>query len=188
VTSKITIEFRPQDKTTRVPPGMTIFNAANWIGLPIDSTCGGRGTCGKCKVRVLEGQAGITVADRKVFPDGELSEGWRLSCRAEVHVDTICEVPRLMGNPQAALMGFGRHVVLDPNLHKVLQEGVRFDHGAGPSAGGNPPTHALCQQSLADRSLSIDCQDQASLPGRRPLLEQPLDKTRYSSLVRSRNE
>jgi uncharacterized 2Fe-2S/4Fe-4S cluster protein (DUF4445 family) len=119
VSGKITIEFRPQDKTTRVPPGMSIFNAANWIGLPIDSTCGGRGTCGKCKVRVLEGMAGITVADRKVFSDGELGDGWRLSCRAEAHVDTICEVPRLMGNPQAALMGFGRHVVLEPNVHKI---------------------------------------------------------------------
>ncbi len=44
---KVSIEFRPHDKVTRVPPGMTIFNAANWIGLPIDSTCGAKGTCGQ---------------------------------------------------------------------------------------------------------------------------------------------
>jgi len=118
--SKITIAFQPQDKITRVPPGMTLFNAANWIGLAIDSTCGGRGTCGKCKVRILEGSSDITLADRKVFDEAELADGWRLSCRAEAHTDTRCEVPRLMGNPQAALMGFGRHVVLDPNVHKVF--------------------------------------------------------------------
>lgn len=117
--SKITIEFRPQDKTTHVPPGITIFNAANWIGLPIDSTCGGQGTCGKCKVKVLAGSGDITLADRKVFSNNELNEGWRLSCRAEAHSDTICEVPRLMGNPKAALMGMGRHVILDPNVHKI---------------------------------------------------------------------
>ncbi|MFW6070058.1 MAG: 2Fe-2S iron-sulfur cluster-binding protein, partial [bacterium] len=58
------MEFRPQDKVTRVPPGMTVFNAANWIGLAIDSTCGGRGTCGKCKVRILKGDLAITAADR----------------------------------------------------------------------------------------------------------------------------
>jgi len=123
--TKVTIEFRPHNKITRVPPGMTIFNAASWIGLPIDSTCGALGTCGKCKVRLLKGYNGTTAADRKAFSEDELDEGWRLSCRAEVQEDVICEVPRLMRNPKAALMGFGRHVVLSPNVHKVelkLQE------------------------------------------------------------------
>jgi len=98
---------------------MTLFNAANWIGLAIDSTCGARGTCGKCKVRILSGYNDITLADRKVFTEPELADGWRLSCRAEAYADVICDVPRLMGNPKAALMGFGRHVILDPNVHKV---------------------------------------------------------------------
>ena len=123
--TKVTIEFRPHNKITRVPPGMTIFNAASWIGLPIDSTCGALGTCGKCKVRLLQGYNGTTAADRKAFSEDELADGWRLSCRAEVQEDVICEVPRLMRNPKAALMGFGRHVVLSPNVHKVelkLQE------------------------------------------------------------------
>lgn len=121
-TAKITIEFRPHNKVTRVPPGMSIFNAANWIGLPIDSTCGGLGTCGKCKVRILYGSNGVTAADRKAFSEEELAAGWRLSCRAHADQDTVCEVPRLMGNPKAALMGFGRHVILNPNVHKVYLE------------------------------------------------------------------
>lgn len=117
--SKVSIEFRPHDKVTRVPPGMTLFNAANWIGLPIDSTCGAKGTCGKCRVRILRGHNGATAADRKVFTEAELTAGWRLSCRSEVHTDVICEVPRLMGNLKAALMGVDRHVVLDANVHKI---------------------------------------------------------------------
>ncbi|MCP5094865.1 MAG: 2Fe-2S iron-sulfur cluster binding domain-containing protein, partial [Chloroflexi bacterium] len=117
--TKVTINFKSHDKVTRVPPGMSIFNAANWIGLPIDSTCGARGTCGKCKVQILQGHNGSTAADQKVFSTKELADGWRLSCRAEVHQDVVCDVPRLMGNPKAALMGFGRHVILDPNVHKV---------------------------------------------------------------------
>ncbi|MEM7129724.1 MAG: ASKHA domain-containing protein [Chloroflexota bacterium] len=118
--SKISIEFRPHNKVTRVPPGMTLFNAANWIGLPIDSTCGAKGTCGKCKVRIIQGHNGATAADRKAFTDDELADGWRLSCRSEAHTDVICEVPRLMGNPKAALMGFDRHVILNANVHKIL--------------------------------------------------------------------
>ncbi len=118
-TSKISIEFRPHDKVTRVPPGMTIFNAANWIGLPIDSTCGAKGTCGKCKVRILRGHNGATAADRRIFTEEELADGWRLSCRSEAQEDVVCEVPRLMGNPKAALMGFDRHVILNANVHKI---------------------------------------------------------------------
>lgn len=117
--AKITVEFQPHNKVTRVPAGMTIFNAASWIGLPIDSTCGARGTCGKCKVRLLQGQDGTTAADRQTFTEEELAAGWRLSCRTQLHQDTVCEVPRLMGNPKAALMGFGRHVILNPNVHKL---------------------------------------------------------------------
>ena len=118
-TTKVSIEFRPHDKVTRVPPGMTLFNAANWIGLPIDSTCGAKGTCGKCKVRILRGHNGATAADRRIFSEPELADGWRLSCRSEAQSDVVCEVPRLMGNPKAALMGFGRHVILNANVHKI---------------------------------------------------------------------
>ncbi len=118
-TAKVSIEFRPHDKVTRVPPGMTIFNAANWIGLPIDSTCGAKGTCGKCKVRILHGHNGATAADRRIFTEKELADGWRLSCRSEANADVVCHVPRLMGNPKAALMGFDRHVILNANVHKI---------------------------------------------------------------------
>ena len=120
--TKITIEYQPHEKSARVPPGTSIFNGANWIGLPIDSACGGLGTCGKCKVRVIQGKLDVTPADRKVFSPDELDQGWRLSCRAEAYTDTICEAPRLMGNPKAALMGFGRHVLLNPNVHKRFLE------------------------------------------------------------------
>ena len=118
-TSKVSIEFRPHDKVTRVPPGMTIFNAANWIGLPIDSTCGAKGTCGKCKVRILQGENGATAADRRIFSEEELADGWRLSCRSEANSDVVCHVPRLMGNPKAALMGVDRHVILNANVYKI---------------------------------------------------------------------
>ena len=59
-----------------------MFNAAHWAGLPIESTCGGRGTCGKCSVQVLEGHFERTLADYRHLSDEQLDEGWRLSCQA----------------------------------------------------------------------------------------------------------
>jgi len=116
---KYSITFLPQNIVTHTPAGTTLFNAANWAGLPIDSTCGGRGTCGKCKVHLTHGAGDITEADHHYLSESELAAGWRLSCRAVVHSDCIAEVPRLMTSPKAALLGYGQHVILDPNVDKI---------------------------------------------------------------------
>ncbi len=122
IQKKLEVVYKPFDKATRVPPGTTLFSAAHWIGLPIDSTCGGRGTCGKCKVQVLEGGAEITTADRKQLRALELEAGWRLSCQAKVYQDTTVTVPELLRVPKAATMGVNRLVLLDPNVRKVFVE------------------------------------------------------------------
>ena len=122
IQKKLEITYRPYEKSTRIPPGTTLFSAAHWIGLPIDSTCGGRGTCGKCKVQVIQGGLETTAADRKQLRSNELEAGWRLSCQAKVYEDTICVVPELMRVPKAATMGVNRLVLLDPNVRKAYVE------------------------------------------------------------------
>jgi uncharacterized 2Fe-2S/4Fe-4S cluster protein (DUF4445 family) len=122
IQKKLEVTYRPFDKSTRVPPGTTLFSAAHWIGLPIDSTCGGRGTCGKCKVQIVEGAAALTPADHKQLEVRELDEGWRLSCQARVYEDTVVTVPQLLRTPKAATMGVNRLVILDPNVRKVYVE------------------------------------------------------------------
>ena len=120
--NKLEVTYEPFHRTTRVPPGTTLFSAAHWIGLPIDSTCGGRGTCGKCKVRVTSGIGDPETADHRQLRPSEIAEGWRLSCQARIHEDMTCEVPQLLRVPKAATMGLGRLVILDPNVRKVYFE------------------------------------------------------------------
>ena len=119
---KLEVRYLPFDRTTRVPPGTTLFSAAHWIGLPIDSTCGGRGTCGKCKVRVTSGRPDAEGADHRLLRPAEVADGWRLSCQARIYEDMTCEVPQLLRVPKAATMGLGRLVILDPNVRKVYLE------------------------------------------------------------------
>jgi uncharacterized 2Fe-2S/4Fe-4S cluster protein (DUF4445 family) len=119
---KLEVTYQPFDRTTRVPPGTTLFSAAHWIGLPIDSTCGGRGTCGKCKVRVLEGASEVSTADHRLLRKDEVENGWRLSCQARIYEDITCEVPQLLRVPKAATMGLSRLVIIDPNVRKVYLE------------------------------------------------------------------
>jgi uncharacterized 2Fe-2S/4Fe-4S cluster protein (DUF4445 family) len=110
---------------TRVPSGTTVFDAASWNGIAIDSTCGGHGTCKKCKVRVMDGAVGVSDLDPRAFSPDELGDGWRLACRAGAHDDLVVEVPPLQTRPKAALAGVGRHVILRPAVqkrHLVLDE------------------------------------------------------------------
>jgi uncharacterized 2Fe-2S/4Fe-4S cluster protein (DUF4445 family) len=124
---KLEVTYQPFDRTTRVPPGTTVFSAAHWIGLPIDSTCGGRGTCGKCKVRVLGADMEVTTADHRQLRKDEIEDGWRLSCQARIYEDLVCEVPQLLRVPKAATMGLSRLVIIDPNVRKVFLELVEPD-------------------------------------------------------------
>ncbi|MHB8468662.1 MAG: ASKHA domain-containing protein [Gaiellaceae bacterium] len=109
-------------KEARVPAGTTVFDAASWNGVAIDSTCGGHGTCKKCKVKVVSGDAGISPVDPRAFTTEELRNGWRLACRATAHEDLVLEVPPLQTRPKAALAGVGRHVILRPAVQKRYVE------------------------------------------------------------------
>jgi uncharacterized 2Fe-2S/4Fe-4S cluster protein (DUF4445 family) len=109
-------------KEARVPAGTTIFDAASWNGVAIDSTCGGHGTCKKCKVKVVSGDAPVSAVDPRAFSTEELRNGWRLACRAATHEDVVVEVPPLQTRPKAALAGVGRHVILRPAVQKRFVE------------------------------------------------------------------
>jgi len=109
-------------KEARVLAGTTIFDAASWNGVAIDSTCGGHGTCKKCKVKVVSGNAPISPVDPRAFTIEELKSGWRLACRANTLEDLTIEVPPLQTRPKAALVGVGRHVILRPAVQKRYVE------------------------------------------------------------------
>jgi uncharacterized 2Fe-2S/4Fe-4S cluster protein (DUF4445 family) len=109
-------------KEARVLAGTTIFDAASWNGVAIDSTCGGHGTCKKCKVKVISGHTPTTSVDPRAFTIEELKNGWRLACRAETREDLTIEVPPLQTRPKAALVGVGRHVILRPAVQKRYVE------------------------------------------------------------------
>ncbi len=119
--AKVEVTYLPSEKTVRVPEGTTLFNAAHWAGLPIESTCGGRGTCGKCSVKVLHGEAELSLADYRHLA-GKLEDGWRLSCQCPITGAMTVEVPRLMKMPKAATMGVNRFVLLEPNVVKLFLE------------------------------------------------------------------
>jgi uncharacterized 2Fe-2S/4Fe-4S cluster protein (DUF4445 family) len=115
---RVRLRFLPDGTEVRVPSGTPVFDAASWNGIAIDSTCGGYGTCKKCKVRVVKGEVPIGPIDPRAFTGEELRDGWRLACRAAAREDLVIEVPPLETRPKAALAGVGRHVILRPAVQK----------------------------------------------------------------------
>ena len=129
-TERARLRFEPEGAEVRVPNGTPVFDAASWNGIAIDSTCGGHGTCKKCKVRVREGELPVSSVDPRAFTADELRDGWRLACRAPAHGELVIEVPPLQTRPKAALAGVGRHVILRPSVqkrHLVLAEPTMED-------------------------------------------------------------
>ena len=121
-TGRVRLTFKPEGGEVRVPQGTTVFDAASWNGIAIDSTCGGHGTCRKCKVKVLDGDVPVDRLDPRAFQPDELRDGWRLACRAIARDDLQIEVPPLQTRPKAALVGVGRHVILRPAVQKRYLE------------------------------------------------------------------
>ena len=115
---RVQLRFLPDGAEVRVPSGTPVFDAASWNGIAIDSTCGGHGTCKKCKVRVMSGDMPVSSVDPRAFTGEELRDGWRLACRAQARGDLVVEVPPLQTRPKAALVGVGRHVILRPSVQK----------------------------------------------------------------------
>ncbi len=119
---RVDLRFEPSGRQVRVPAGVSVFDAASWNGIAIDSTCGGHGTCKKCKVRMADGAAAPSALDIRAFSPGELREGWRLACRVLAGKDARIEVPPLVTRPKAATVGVGRQVILRPAVQKRYVE------------------------------------------------------------------
>lgn len=85
------VNFLPSGTTVAVEEGTTLLKAAERAGVYLNSICGGEGTCGKCRVKILSGETREPAT--ALLSDEELAQGIRLACRSSVHSYLIVEVP-----------------------------------------------------------------------------------------------
>ena len=88
---KITINDDP-DKAIITPAGETLLNTLGAQHIFIPSACGGKGTCGVCKVSVVEGGGALLPTETSHVNRGEARHGVRLSCQVKVKQDMAIEV------------------------------------------------------------------------------------------------
>lgn len=103
--SKVRVNFQPSGRRGEVERGATLMKAAQQLGVDLEAICGGKGTCGKCKVRIEEGYfekdamdsrmshlSPLSPAERKFIKPGD-GPGTRLACSSHVLGDVKVFVP-----------------------------------------------------------------------------------------------
>jgi Na+-transporting NADH:ubiquinone oxidoreductase subunit F len=81
------------EKTIAVPVGSKLLNALGNAKLLVSSACGGKGTCGQCKVKVFEGGGALLATEASLINKREAAEGARLSCQVMVRQPMKIQVP-----------------------------------------------------------------------------------------------
>ncbi|MCF8357728.1 MAG: NADH:ubiquinone reductase (Na(+)-transporting) subunit F [Prolixibacteraceae bacterium] len=90
---EVTVDINDGEKTMKVEPGSTLLSTLSNNGLFLPSACGGGGTCGMCKCRVLEGGGTILPTETDFFTRREQQNNWRLGCQVKVKEDMKIQVP-----------------------------------------------------------------------------------------------
>jgi ferredoxin len=90
------IRFEPSRKSVRVPAGTSLLEAARRAGLPIASSCGADGVCGRCGLAILSGPTSTGVEserDREIKRRNRIDADLRLACRIAVSADLTVTAP-----------------------------------------------------------------------------------------------
>lgn len=109
----------------------------------MNASCGGRGSCGKCKIKLLQGTLEVTPPDRSIFTNAQIQEGYRLACKAYPHEDIHIMLIEKEEDEFEVLSFHGGETIEDKakNLTtKKITETLpfdfkRFDYGIGVDLG-----------------------------------------------------
>ncbi|NBM56320.1 NADH:ubiquinone reductase (Na(+)-transporting) subunit F [Proteus vulgaris] len=93
-TGDISVEVNGDpDKSFNAPAGDKLLNVLSNEGIFISSACGGGGSCGQCRVKVLEGGGDILPTELSHINKREAKEGCRLACQVNVKNNLKLELP-----------------------------------------------------------------------------------------------
>ena len=147
-----------------VPTGGTLISTLGEAGVHLPSACGGKGSCGQCKCRVVRGGGSILPTEVPHFTRKQIQEGWRLGCQVKVKEDLSLRLPESILNVKE----YECTVVSNRNVATFIKEfkvqlpageagapAERFDFVPGSYAQIKIPTFRIPYSSF-DKSLIGD--------------------------------
>ena len=103
--------------------GESILDVAKKANVAIDAPCSGNGSCGKCRVRLLDGN--VDAASSRHITDEALAEGWRLACVCKVSGAATLMVPDIASAYKSRMRVTDMSSRLEVKIFNDLQDGLR---------------------------------------------------------------
>ncbi|PIP41685.1 MAG: ferredoxin [Desulfobacterales bacterium CG23_combo_of_CG06-09_8_20_14_all_51_8] len=105
-TKEHTVVFQPDNKEVRVPEGATLLYAAQLGDVPLNASCNGKGSCGKCKLILESGTA--KSATTPLLTPAEKGKNYVLACQTTVHCDIVVRIPEETLEKKLKIAGMGK--------------------------------------------------------------------------------
>ncbi len=154
----VTITINGKDKVS-VPQGGSLLSTMAEQGIYLPSACGGKGSCGQCKVQVPAGGGEILDSEKGQFSRKQIKENWRLGCQCKVKSDMEIKVEdSVMGVKEWECTVIGnRNVATFIKEYKVaLPPGEHMDFEPGSYAQIKIPAFQIDYDKDFDKSLIGD--------------------------------
>ena len=87
------VTFLPEGKEIEVEGGTTLMEAAQSAGVHINNLCGGKGVCGRCRVKVANGRIRADKHSISLLSKEEILEGYVLACQTKADSDLEVLIP-----------------------------------------------------------------------------------------------
>ncbi|HUS90382.1 MAG TPA: FAD-binding oxidoreductase [Phycisphaerae bacterium] len=87
------LDINAGERELEVQGGQTLLEALNGAEIWIPSACGGKGSCGYCKLRVLSGGGEVLPTETPFLNRREIRAGTRLACQVKVRQDMTLRIP-----------------------------------------------------------------------------------------------
>lgn len=117
----IRVVFQPEGRSVYVLPGTTVIEAAGEAGVVVNNPCGGKGTCGKCRVQITRGAPAPGETERVHLDAAQLRDGFRLACQTRIQREMVIHVPQesRFFEQKIAKTGEGPAVAVEPVVRMV---------------------------------------------------------------------
>jgi Na+-transporting NADH:ubiquinone oxidoreductase subunit F len=146
-------------QTVSVPQGGSLLSTLSQEGIFLPSACGGKGSCGQCKLQVPEGGGEILDSEKGQFTRKQIKENWRLGCQCKIKSDMKIQVDdSVMGVKEWECTVIGnRNVATFIKEYKVaLPPGEHMDFEPGSYAQIKIPAFQIDYDKDFDKSLIGD--------------------------------
>ena len=117
---KVTISINDGQKEVEVTPGGSLLATLAEQKIFLPSACGGKGSCGQCKCRVVEGGGTILPTEVGFFSRKQILDHWRLGCQVKVKENLKIVVPE----SALSVRKWECEVISNHNVATVIKEFV----------------------------------------------------------------